>query len=93
MFGRTLAHIYTDVVTHSCASVHIPSKGMTPGLVLERQPLGGPKLPWGSTLNNYFRAEGDLGLYWTVEMDLALVLVLVLMLVLMLVLVSVWVLK
>ncbi len=51
------------------------------------------ELPWGSTLNNYFWDEGDLGLYWTVEMDLALVLVLVLMLVLMLVLVSVWVLK
>ena len=51
------------------------------------------KLPWGSTLNSYFWDEWDLGLYWTVEMDLALVLVLVLMLVLMLVLVSVWVLK
>ena len=50
-----------------------------------------PKLPWGSTLNSYFWDEWDLGLYWTVEMDLALVLVL--MLVLMLVLVSVWVLK
>ena len=52
-----------------------------------------PELPWGSTLNSYFWDEWDLGLYWTVEMDLALVLVLVLMLVLMLVLVSVWVLK
>ena len=53
------------------------------------------KLPWGSTLNSYFWDEWDLGLYWTVEMDLALalVLVLVLMVVLMLVLVSVWVLK
>ena len=51
------------------------------------------KLPWGSTLNSYFWDEWDLGLYWTVEMDLALVLVLVLMMVLMLVLVSVWVLK
>ena len=49
------------------------------------------KIPWGSTLNSYFWDEWDLGLYWTVEMDLALVLVL--MLVLMLVLVSVWVLK
>ena len=49
------------------------------------------ELPWGSTLNSYFWDEWDLGLYWTVEMDLALVLVL--MLVLMLVLVSVWVLK
>jgi len=55
--------------------------------------IKGTLLPWGSTLNIYFRDEGDLGLYWTVERDLALVLVLVLMLVLMLVLVSVWVLK
>ena len=51
------------------------------------------QLPWESTLNNYFWNEWDSGLYWTVEMDLALVLVFVLMLVLMLVLVSVWVLK
>ena len=49
------------------------------------------QLPWESTLNSYFWDEWDLGLYWTVEMDLALVVVW--MLVLMLVLVSVWVLK
>ena len=44
------------------------------------------EIPWGSTLNIYFWGEWDLGLYWTVEMVLALVLILVLVLVLMLVL-------
>ena len=51
------------------------------------------KITLGKHPKQLFLGRGDLGLYWTVEMDLALVLVLVLMMVLMLVLVSVWVLK